>query len=376
MKRKSKRKSGRSFFIKVLLVFNLVMAGFLLLSYLAAFINPRYFWPVSFFGLAYPWLFLINLLLVIFWLFKEWKLALISAVCILIGYNWIVNSMGFRESAAIDVPKSSRNFIRIMTYNVHYFKKFDYNNDKTIKNQILDVIRREQPDVICIQEFWTRKTGEYHNSKTLREILQTHQYYFEPYIDNNYEAQGLAIFSKYPIKNKGRIRFPNSSGGNEAIYSDIQVEKKQFRIYNVHLQSISFQPEDYKYLKEVTEEINTNVQSSRRIGSLLKKAFLKRSEQALLLKKETQECRLPYIIAGDFNDTPASFALNTLSDGLKNAFREKGSGFGITYNGEFPNFQIDYILTTNDFNIKSYRIIDKKLSDHYAVRSDVEFSKN
>ena len=63
-----------------------------------------------------------------------------------------------------------------------------------------------------------------------------------------------------------------------------------------------------------------------------------------------------------------------MSEGLKNTFREKGSGFGITYNGDFPNFQIDYILVSQPFTVKSYRIIDKKLSDHYAVRSDLELN--
>ena len=81
---------------------------------------------------------------------------------------------------------------------------------------------------------------------------------------------------------------------------------------------------------------------------------------------------MPYIIAGDFNDTPTSFAVNSIAKGLKNTFSEKGNGFGITYNGAFPNFQIDYILTTPNFNVKNYQIIKKKLSDHYAVVSDLE----
>lgn len=370
MRRKSRKKSP-SFFSKAFLFFNLLFAAFLLLSYLASLVDPLTFWPLAFFGLAYPWLLLINLLFGVFWLFKKAKFSLISAVAILIGWKFLLNSIGFRESTAINVPKSSQNFIRVMTYNVHYFKKFDYDNDKTIKNHMLEVISKEQPDVICIQEFFTRKKGEYNQIKALKEILQTQHYYFEPSVGNDYESQGLAIFSKFPIKNTGHILFDNTTRGNEALFADIQADDKVFRIYNVHLQSINFQPEDYKYLKTVTKDL-TNVESSKRIGSRLKRAFHKRSEQAKQLKSHTDSCKLPYIIAGDFNDTPASFAVNTISAGLKNSFREKGSGFGITYNGDFPNFQIDYILTTKHFDIRSYRIIDKKISDHYAVRSDLE----
>jgi endonuclease/exonuclease/phosphatase family metal-dependent hydrolase len=49
-----------------------------------------------------------------------------------------------------------------------------------------------------------------------------------------------------------------------------------------------------------------------------------------------------------------------------------GSGFGVTYNGAFPNFQIDYIFTSPEFTVKNYLIINKKLSDHYPVRTDLE----
>ena len=53
---------------------------------------------------------------------------------------------------------------------------------------------------------------------------------------------------------------------------------------------------------------------------------------------------------------------------------EKGSGFGKTYNGAFPNFQIDYIATTKDFDVINYHISKDKLSDHFPVRSDLRLN--
>ena len=63
-----------------------------------------------------------------------------------------------------------------------------------------------------------------------------------------------------------------------------------------------------------------------------------------------------------------------MGKGLKNAFEQKGIGLGKTYNGSFPNYQIDYILTSPEFNILNYQIIEKKLSDHYPIRSDLELN--
>jgi endonuclease/exonuclease/phosphatase family metal-dependent hydrolase len=260
-----------------------------------------------------------------------------------------------------------------MTWNVHYFRKFKDNEWKlSVVNQMMDVIRNEQPDVLCIQEFSMRVKGEFNIKKKLVELLKTQHYYYEEDYGNGYESNGYAIFSKYPIKHKGKLNFPNISAGNDVLFADISVGKQPMRIYSVHLQSFSFQPEDYEYLNEVKKDIHTDVNSTKRLSRRMKNAFVRRAEQVDIIKDHISGLEIPCIIAGDFNDTPVSYAVNTLSKGMKNAFREKGSGFGVTYNGDFPNFQIDYIFASPHFDVKNYIIIDKKLSDHYAVRSDLE----
>lgn len=367
-----RNKKQLSFFSKSLLFINAVFILLLLLSYLAPFINPSKFWPIAFFGLAYPFLLLGNVLLLIFWLFRKPSYSLPSLLLILLGWNFLTSFIGFRESTAIQVPKSSPEFLRVMTYNVHSFKKFGASNEENMKNQILNIIRQEQPDVICFQEFFTRKKGKYNFKKAVQEILGSRYVYFEPSVDNGYEALGLAIFSKLPIQDKGPIWFDETNKGNGAIYIDLKFRGKLIRIYNTHFQSIKFQPEDYDYLNQVKTDINTDMISPRRIGGRLKRAFINRSKQVKILKEHTAICESPYLIAGDFNDTPVSYTLQQMGSEMLNAFREKGSGLGITYNGDFPNFQIDYILTTTDFQVKNYRIINKKLSDHYAVRADLE----
>ena len=372
MNRRKIKRPGIHIFSKLVLTMNIFSVGALLLSYLASYINPENFWIISFFGLAYPAILAINILFVIYWLIRLPKLALISGIAILAGWSVIQNYIGFRESTAIMVPKSSESFLRVMTYNVHNFKQFGDKNDKSTKELILDIIRNEEPDIICFQEFFSRKRGEYNFRKLILQILETEHYYFKPSTDNGYEAIGMAIFSKFPIVNKGNIQFAKKMTWNEAVYADIRKGDKTFRVYNVHFQSISFQPEDYQYLKKVTSEIETDVESSKKIGSRLKKAFIKRSNQAKILKEHTEKSPVPFIIAGDFNDTPISYTVKTISRGMNNGFREMGSGFGVTYNGAFPNFQIDYIFTSPEFTVKNYLIINKKLSDHYPVRTDLE----
>ena len=370
MARLRRKRPGMRFFSKFILVLNIIAVILLLLSYLASYSDPATIWIMPFFGLAYPVFLIINILFVIYWLIRLPKLALLSLTVILLGWSVIQNYIGFREKASLPRPKTSDNLIRVMTYNVHNFKQFGDKNDPYTKDEILEIIRKEQPDIICFQEFFSRKSGEYNFKKHIKEILKTDYYYFKPSTDNGYEAMGMAIFSKYPIVNQGNIQFAKRMNWNEAVYADLKKDGKIFRVYNVHFQSINFQPEDYQYLQNVPKKIDT--QSSKKIGSRLNQAFIKRSKQVKMIKDHTRSCNVPYIIAGDFNDTPISYTVKTISNGMNNSFREKGSGLGVTYNGVFPNFQIDYIFSSPEFNINNYQIIHRKLSDHYPVRTDLE----
>ena len=70
----------------------------------------------------------------------------------------------------------------------------------------------------------------------------------------------------------------------------------------------------------------------------LKRAFVKRAKQADLIEASINTSPYPVIVCGDFNDTPCSYAYNTISTTLKDAFVESGNGFGRSYIGAFPSF--------------------------------------
>lgn len=365
-----KVKRKQSFIGKVLLWINLLLCFALLLSYLAPNVNPSKVWIFAFFGLAYPLILLTNLVMMAYWLLRRrWQFAL-SLITILIGWNVLVNNVGFRFSGAEAEPKKE-NTIRVMTYNVHNFKRYGAANDISTKHEILSLINGQHPDIIGFEEFYTKYKGQYEMRDSITRIIGANNFYFEPINFNSTEAIGMAIFSKFPIVGKGMIHFSDTKSENQCLFIDVKKGEKTFRVYSVHLQSIRFNPEDYKYLDSVSKRGKTDMQSTKRLGGKLKTAFIKRSEQVFKVKDHAAQCPYPYIIMGDFNDTPTSFAVNQMAKDLKNAFREKGSGFGRTYNGDFPNYQIDYIMASKQFDIVTYKIIEKKLSDHYPLRSDV-----
>lgn len=360
-----------NFFDKLLLPLAVLLAIALILGVLAGSMDPRAHVIIAFFGLAYPYVVLANIIFLVWWLIsKKWLFALGTFALIFSGGKTLKATFAFGGNEG--KTQKEANSLRLLTYNVHSFKLYGADNTESVKEKMLKVIQVQNPDVVCFQEFYTRFKGAFDIVDSLKSLLKTEYYYFVPTNKNEFEATGLAIFSKYPIKNKGKIPFIEGFPGNMSIYADLAVMNKTLRVYNVHFQSISFEKQDYEYLDKV-KKMDTEIQPSKRILRMLKSAFLKRSGQVDIMKKEMATCKTPYLIAGDFNDTPASYVVTQITDGLNNSFTEKGSGFGKTYNGKFPNFQIDYIATSKHLEVLNYKITKAMLSDHFPVRSDLRF---
>jgi len=106
----------------------------------------------------------------------------------------------------------------------------------------------------------------------------------------------------------------------------------------------------------------------------MKSSYKKRAEESQVIKKHMQSSPYPIILCGDFNDTPLSYAYNTISKNLKDAFKESGKGIGQSF-VKIPTLRIDYILHNECFNSYNYKRHKQKLSDHYAVSCEVEVKK-
>lgn len=363
-------KIALGWFSKIILFFNGIAILALFISYLAGFISPSFFWPIAFIGIGYPILLIINFVFVLYWLYRKPKIALLSILAIVLGWNTFGKTIGFSEK--VDSTLKDSSVMRIMSYNVHMFKGEDLTIERNTKAEMLTLFEDVSPDIICLQEFYTRRDGVNDIQSSLIKKLGYKYHVFQEIAGNDYDAYGIAIFSKLPIVNAGLLGVNEGKQTvNQIQYVDLKRDSSTFRVYNVHLQSIGFQKEDYEFISSKLGAMEDEISSTKRIGGRLKRAFIKRSEQVDLLYQDIEGCETPYIVAGDFNDTPSSYAVNKIARGMKNGFSKKGRGWGVTYNGAFPNFQIDYIMASKEFFINDFRIMPDKLSDHYPIWSDL-----
>ena len=173
---------------------------------------------------------------------------------------------------------------------------------------------------------------------------------------------GQAIFSKYPIINKGSVDFNSSS--NNAIFSDIKIMNDTIRVYNIHLQSFSFE--------KVNPLININKKNEMVIKNI-SDTFIQQEQQVNELKKSIKNSPYKVIVTGDLNNTAFSYVYKELSKSLNDAFKAKGNGLGITYNYNFIPLRIDFVFTEELFKINSFKTFKLNLSDHEPIFTELKF---
>ncbi|HOY31619.1 MAG TPA: endonuclease/exonuclease/phosphatase family protein [Bacteroidales bacterium] len=379
MVKKSKKKLN--IFFKILFVINIIFAVSLLVSFSASFINPEKFWLPAFAGLLYPYILIVNVIFIVFWLFIRIRLTLVSLLPVILGYSYITSFIQFntpKETISMEQP------VKVMSYNVHNFDLYNYKKHWELnfekRNKIFDFLRKESCDIICFQEFVNNLNGEFKTLDTLVTFLKTKNVHAEySVVSRNIYQFGLATFSSFPIVNKGIIKFPNSRN-NFCIYTDVMFDEDTVRIYNAHLQSLHLGNSDIEFADNLASG-NTNAgekemkNKSLRILRYLKRAYVKRSVQAELLAEHIGKCPYPVILCTDLNDTPFSYAYHQVSALLNDAFKEAGFGLGTTYYKIYPSFRIDYIFLSNHFHAFNFKNAKTDNSDHYPVTCLIEKKK-
>ena len=364
-------KAFREIFRKFFIILNAIVAALFLIACLVPFLNPSTWWFMGFLGLAFPYLALLLVLSIIFWWIVKPAISILPIITLLIGWKQIRVLFAFHKFQTFTEKRDSTH-LRIIDWNVRSLQGLSGKSDnkRIDRATIPETVITRNPDVVCLQEFNSsdvqnnvgRFSGKLPYHYFSRDFKRTKQ---------GYES-GSIIFSKYPIVDSGRIRYPGRSG-ESLIYADVQFRDRIFRVFTTHLQSFKFNKEDYEGIEQIKKTDEKALPASKGIFGKMKLAFTIRGEQARIVREALERSPHPSIICGDFNDVPNNFTYFHIRKDWQDVFLETSLGIGRTYLGIAPTLRIDYILPDNHFFIHQFDMVDEDLSDHLMLVADLSF---
>ncbi|PZX57760.1 endonuclease/exonuclease/phosphatase family metal-dependent hydrolase [Algoriphagus ratkowskyi] len=324
-----------------------------LVLFASVYISPEYFRYVGLLPFFIPVILLVNLFLLVILILSWRKIAFLPLLALLIGYKFFIATF------QIHPKHEASEGLKVLSYNAHMF--FDNpKSETTPESNVLSWLQDQPADVKVFQEFYQDNTTP---SRDALKILGKNSNYKVSYhiTDGNSKkrSNGLAIFSKYPIINDGKVF--DAQGTNGAIFADILVKNDTIRIYNAHLESMRIDSDALENLEGVKENY-------RQTLGKLQRGSLARSKQLKVLLEHMKNSPHALILLGDLNEIPYSYTYFKLGEDYENAFENAGRGFGFTYNRILFFLRIDHIFSSKKLKaieFKTHTEVD--YSDHYPI---------
>lgn len=354
----------RKAIFKLLLFVNYCFVALLLLSHVATEVSPNIMWLLPFFGIAYPFILLGNIFFLVLWVLKRKWAVLLPLLFIGLNYSYVFNyfPVNFAEN-------KDEKGVKLISYNVRMFDLYNWTRDKYTSSKAIHYILEEKPDIAFFQEYYSHNGKKKQPTERFSTELGLKHYIAQ----SNYwrgRDNGLATFSRYPIV---KHQFLKMGKQPYALCTDVLVQDDTLRLVNVHLQSIHFGYEQYNFIDSIKfKNTEQKRDGALKIFKKLKLAFQKRATQAEKLRSFINTSPHKVVLAGDFNDTPSSYAYYQISRKLNDAFVDNCSGIGASYKRiNFP-FRIDFILTDPTLKTNNFKLDDVDFSDHRPISCFVE----
>ncbi|MBS9767761.1 MAG: endonuclease/exonuclease/phosphatase family protein [Flavobacteriaceae bacterium] len=325
---------------RLLFLVNIFFIIALLLAYVSPYTAPTISYIPQLIGLGYVYILCVNLAFVVLWLFFKRSYAVYSLIVILLGvgfvqreYKWSNQSLG-----------TNKKGLKIITYNVRSFAE----NPQAC----FTFIAKQNADILCFQEYLDKNYLKY-GKKKLRKLFPHH-----------YNVGEVAIFSKYPLKNRQNIVFPKGHYV-AGIRSDVILGKDTIRFVNVHLESNQLNSQDKHDIESLIRNKKRNTNTVKNIIRKLKKSALHRAKQVEVLSEVIEKSPYQIVLCGDFNDVPMSYSYQQMRKYLDDSFVESGKGWGKTFVEKSINVRIDYVFSNLQFG--NHQVAEVNFSDHKPV---------
>ncbi|SCX94188.1 endonuclease/exonuclease/phosphatase family protein [Alkaliphilus peptidifermentans] len=225
--------------------------------------------------------------------------------------------------------------LKIMTYNIHHGKNL---LGRDTLNIIADLIKETDADIIGVQE---ADNGIYRSKfrdqmKYLAEYLSMYYVYGDnlSFLGGQY---GNGILSKYPITSYENLLLPSKREQRGLLSATIDVHEKEVQFMVTHL----------------------GLNQAERI------------RQIDTIKKHMEIIPREIILMGDFNATPDTDEIRTLSKKMVDTGYVSDNNNQPTFDLPILSGRIDYIFLSPSIQLEEYNVIKSRASDHYPIVIDI-----
>lgn len=347
---------------KILLVINIILVVGLLLTTLGGHVAPSVTVLPGLLAYGYLPMLGLNVLIILIWLLmKRWESLLSIAA---IGARYMLIPLFFQIGGTSKIPATDEHpaMVTVMSHNVRLFRGSQQQPTSTDSNamEFIAMVRRYNPDVLCLQEYAAPKTVKVTDSL----VLMGYNHYYGSHTAKNGLPYGTVVFSRLPITYVNRI-------DGEKVLAELLCDGRHFRVCAIHMDSYRFDAADLEEIERVTHG-----DMSRNSGHTMEKVketiLCHEEEWNERIKPVVEASTMPMLLAGDLNDIPNSWLYAQIAKLMKDTYCEKGLGYSNTYNGGFPKFRIDMVFHNEGWQTLSYRRIKTDISDHYPVFTSLE----
>ena len=389
----------RSFAFKL----TLLTLTWLLLAIACEQIPARAFWPALFGALTTPAALLLTALLALYWLRRNWRVALLPIVALVFTWPHVQRGLALHISpvndglnqAAVTHPGGHPDFlpnaggansVSLLSANVRIFNVYSQlrDPDNASSKNFIRWLATSPADVLCLQEYYNEPGGSpeggqvFRSDEAIGRASGRHSF-VSTSLTNRIGAEfGMAIFSRFPIVRRGVIPFGKLTQ-NHAMWADLVRPATPghrgdtVRVFNVHFQSMSMAEGD---ILTATESRAGLRQKAPNLLRRFRNGAVARGTQADTVLARVLRSPYPVLLAGDFNDLPYSYTYDQLADHLQNAWASAGLGIGATYHGQLPCLRIDQQFASAQWQVLGCRVHQEiKWSDHYPLEGLYQLAK-
>lgn len=304
---------------------------------------------------SFPFLFILHLLFLLFFLRKSvnWLLYSLLGIGICI---WVLNKdirwRNIPVEQQVAVNKRAQKSLTVMSFNVG---TFDY--DPEIIEEATILIKELDPDVLTLQEFRNHLLVD--SMPALDYLAQELGLQSYEFVHLPVHIHGAATYSRYPIVGLDTLFMP-SKEINSGILSTIETPIGKIGVGNLHLSSF--------HVAQTLDQNDGWKAQSRAMYQNTSEVLQLQQEKVKLTLRKANAYPYPLILTGDLNAPPHSRIVQQFSDLYQDSFLKAGSGRGWTFPLLGPiGMRIDYQFSSDELEVMEHEVIRSEVSDHFPL---------